>query len=242
MDDRLRIQTAQNVELALAPAGVGDRVLAWLADAVVWASAAGLTLFAVGDALGPVLLTVLVVLPVFLYDLLFEVFWDGQTPGKRLLQLRVARLDGAHPTLAQFGLRWLLRWIDVTFSSGSVALIAVAATKHAQRLGDVAAGTTVVKTRRRLRLADVLYPAAPAGHVPAFPDASRLSDADVRTVRAVLVRLSLARRDARARAIADRAKKAIEARLGLEPVAMPAEAFLEAVVRDHTAVLDAEAA
>lgn len=243
MDDRFLIQTAQNVELALAPAGVGDRLLAFLADAVVWigyALVAGFSLAAAIDAGLPVdelAVSLVVVLPIAFYDLLFEVFFEGQTPGKMLLKIRVARLDGAQPTLGQYALRWLLRLVDVTATGGMVAVVAIAATRHQQRLGDIAAGTTVVRQRRRVRLDEVLYPAVGPGYVPAFPQAARLSDADIRTLRAVLVRHRLsARRDHGG--LAARAKAAVEARLDLAPVALEPDAFLEAVVRDHTFVLD----
>ncbi len=241
MDDRVLIQTAQNVELALAPAGVGDRILAWLADVVVW----GLYALAVSAVLGELgldgqtTMIVLVVLPVLLYHLAFETLAEGQSPGKMLLKIRVARLDGAQPTLGQYALRWLLRFVDVTLSSGTVAVIAVSVSKRQQRLGDVAAGTTVVRLRRRVALDEVLYPATGPGYVPRFPEAGALTDADVRTIRAVLVRLRLARRDRRGLALADRARAAVEARLEMTPADLDTEAFLEAVVRDHTAVVDA---
>ena len=239
MDDRFLIQTAQNVELSLAPAGVGDRMLAWLADVAVWVGYALVVGFSLSEAgASEAAVFVLVGLPILLYDLAFEVFFEGQTPGKMLLRVRVARLDGAQPTLGQYALRWLLRWVDVTASSGTVAVLAISLSKRQQRLGDVAAGTTVVRQRRRVRLDEVLYPEPQPGYVPRFPEAARLSDADVRTLRAVLVRHRLSTRDPRGRALAERAKAAVEARLGLGAVAMPADEFLTVVVRDHTFVLD----
>lgn len=239
MDDRFLIQTAQNVELALAPAGVGDRILAWLADVAVWAGYALVVGYSLVAARAPdVASYVLIGLPILLYDLVFEVLFEGQTPGKMLLRVRVARLDGAQPTLGQYALRWLLRWVDVTASSGTVAVLAISLSPRQQRLGDVAAGTTVVRQRRRVRLDEVLYPEPPRGYAPRFPEAARLSDADVRTLRAVLVRHRLSTRDARGRALAARAKSAVEARLSLGAVEMAADEFLTTVVRDHTFVLD----
>lgn len=239
MDDRFLIQTAQNVDLAVAPAGLGDRILAWLVDIVVVAGFvyAMYTILSMVKASETAFILAMWV-PVVVYHLAFEVFANGQSPGKMALRLRVARTDGAQPTLGQYLLRWMLRWVDITFSSGSVALVSVAVTKRSQRLGDIAAGTTVIRRRRRVRLEEVLYPMIPDGHLPEFLTADRLSDADVRTIRAVIVRLRLSKRDTRSRAIADRAKQAVEARLELEPVRMPPEAFLKAVVRDHTFLLD----
>ncbi len=240
MDDRFLIQTAQNVELSLAPAGVGDRMLAWLADLAVWGGYALLMGWMLSRAgAGDVAGIVLVLVPVLLYDVAFEVLAEGQTPGKMLLKLRVARLDGAQPTLGQYALRWLLRFVDVSLTSGMVAVVAVSATRRQQRLGDVAAGTTVVRVRRRVRLDEVLYPATRPGYAPRFPDAALLTDADVRTLRAVLVRTRLSARDRRGRAMAARAKAAVEARFGLPAVDMEPEAFLEAVVQDHTFLVDA---
>ena len=240
MDDRFLIQTAQNVELSLAPAGVGDRMLAWLADLAVWGGYALLMGWILSrSGAGEVAGILLVLLPVLLYDVAFETLAEGQTPGKMLLKLRVARLDGAQPTLGQYALRWLLRFVDVTFTSGLVAVVAVSATRRQQRLGDMAAGTTVVRVRRRVRLDEVLYPDPPRGYAPRFPDAALLSDADVRTLRAVLVRGRLSARDRRGTALAARAKAAVEARLGLPAVDMEPEDFLDTVVQDHTFLVDA---
>lgn len=144
MDLTLDIRTAQNVLVAYEPASLGERILATVLDGVVvivylfvcvqvlgeWLDVTGIAPF------------VLVMLPVLLYHLLWEVLWDGQTPGKRAVGVRVARVDGAQPTLGQYVVRWLLRVADVTLSSGTVALLAVALTARSQRLGDLAAGTT----------------------------------------------------------------------------------------------------
>lgn len=239
MDLALDIRTAHNVLLALEPASVGQRMLATGVDLALMAAYGGAVLLAIGTFTdGSVAAMVVLGLPVLLYHLAFEVLLDGQTPGKLALRLRVTRLDGTQPTLGQYVLRWLLRWVDVTASAGGVALLSVLATRRGQRLGDLAAGTTVVRRRQRVELRDVLYPAVEVDHVADFPEAERLSDADVRTLRAVLVRLQSMRRGPEATALARRAKTAVEARLGLVPVEMPPEAFLRAVVRDHTAQVD----
>lgn len=242
MDLTLDIRTAQNVPLAIEPASLGERILATLVDGLVIAAyyvlvvIVGFAWLGIGDSIA--VMVVLVALPILLYHLLFEVFLEGRTPGKLALKTQVARLDGAQPTLGQYLLRWLLRFVDVSLSSGGVALLSVALTKRSQRLGDLAAGTTVVRRRQRVRLGEVLYPPAPPDHTPEFPEAERLSDADVRTIRAVLVRLRVSKRDARSVALARRAKAAVEARLEMAPVAMPPEPFLKAIVRDHTFLLD----
>lgn len=237
MDDALVIQTAQNVDLAFAPAGLGERFLAWLVDFLLGAAYLVVLVWLDAPSSSQAVVVVLVS-PLLLYHPLCEVFFEGQTAGKRLLQIQVARLDGAAPTLGQYALRALFRLIDVTLSSGLVAVVAIAATRRSQRLGDVVAGTTVVRRKRRVRLDEVRYPVREPDYVPLFPGAARLADADVRTLRAVLVRVRREPGSQTTRRLAMRAKEAVERRLGLERVAMAPEAFLQTVIADYTAVHD----
>ena len=240
MDDRLSVQTAQNVDLAMAPAGVGERILAWLIDFILIIGYVLLSSWGLGQTGSESEWTIIliVVLPAVLYHIGFEVFFEGRTPGKLALRLKVARIDGAQPTLGQYLLRWLLRMVDVSFTTGTVAVISIAVTKRSQRLGDLVAGTTVIKRRRRVKLEEVLYPDSSRDYEPAYAMADALSDADVRTLRAVLVRLRLSRRDKRSQILATRAKDAVEAKLGLDPVREAPEAFLKTIVKDHTHLLD----
>ena len=240
--DPLRVQTAQNVDLAFATAGLGYRILAWLIDGLIILAYMYFVFQIMGrleiGGNGATTVFIVLFLPVILYHLLWEVFFEGRSPGKMVLKIRVARLDGAQPTLGQYLLRWLLRWVDVTFSSGTVAIVAVAVTKSAQRLGDVAAGTTVVRIHRRVKLSEVHYRKLASDYVPSFPEAERLADADIRTLRAVIVKLRLEKKSRVTQNLARRAKTAVENRLGIEPIRMPAEAFLRTIVDDYTAAHD----
>ena len=90
----------------------------------------------------------LIYLPVFFYNLAFEILMNGQTLGKRALNIKVVRLDGTSPTIANYIFRFILWPIDV-FLSGSIAITLISLTKNGQRLGDLAGGTTVVKLTQR---------------------------------------------------------------------------------------------
>lgn len=240
MDLAFDIQTAQNVPLALEPASIGQRIVSTVIDGAVviaWVVLGNQLISAAGIG-STVTFIALIVLPIGFYHLAFEVLLEGRTPGKLVTKTQVARLDGAQPTLGQYLLRWLLRFVDVTVSLGAAALVSIVFTQRSQRLGDLAAGTTVVRRRRRVRLAEVLYPPPAPDHVLSFPEAARLSDADVRTLRAVIVRLRLTSRDTQAVRLARRTKAATEKRLGLDPVQMPPEAFIRAVIRDHVYAMD----
>jgi uncharacterized RDD family membrane protein YckC len=240
VDDALVIQTAQNVDLAFSPAGLGERIMAWFVDFLLGIGYFFVLMWAEAPSAGTAPMLILMS-PLLLYHPLCEMFFEGQTAGKRLLQVQVSRIDGAPPTLAQYLLRWIFRFVDVSFTSGVVAVVAIAATQRSQRLGDVVAGTVVVRRKRRVRIDEVLYPESPRDARPVFPQAARLADADIQTVRAVLVRMRREPRSASALRLGHRAKEAVERRLGLARVPMPTDDFLAAVVADYTAAHDRDA-
>jgi uncharacterized RDD family membrane protein YckC len=187
----LQIDTAQNVGVDYEIASVGERILAQLIDYAVYF---GWILTAVGfNSLGSAnsfsqtwLLTGLIMLPIMLYPLLCEYFLDGQTLGKMALKIKVIRLDGSKATLSAYLLRWLLSIVDVTFLSGLIAILTIAITGKGQRLGDIAAGTAVIKTQPSISLDHILTPSLADDYQPRYPEVVQLSDKDIRTLKKVL--------------------------------------------------------
>lgn len=236
----VHVQTAQNVTIAYRAAGVGHRIGAYLIDGFV-VGAYLLTAFLVlgaafpdgGSGLAPV---VLILLPAIGYHLLCEVFFEGQSVGKRAAGIKVVRLDGGQPTLGAYVLRWVLRLVDITLFSGAVAVVAIVASRHGQRLGDMAAGTTVVKLDEPVALEDTLLVNLDEDHVIQFPRVDRLTDTDIETLRDVLGRFRREGRTTRTMQLMERAKRAVEQKMEIEPVAMPAPRFLRQVVRDYAAL------
>lgn len=98
-----------------------------------------------------------------IYFVAFEVARDGQTPGKRALALRVVQDDGTSVGLLPSLIRNLLRPIDFLPLAYSIALIAVFVTRKAQRLGDLAAGTVVVREPRASKATDSTSAGVPPG-------------------------------------------------------------------------------
>lgn len=143
------IHTAQNVLLDYKLAGVGDRVLAFIIDLfIIFAYSFGLSIFleliGIGSNLG--WWNMVLYLPVLMYHLLFEVFMDGQSPGKRQMKIKVMTADGSVPSIGAFLLRWMISPIDFLMSGG-IAIMSIVLTQKGQRLGDLAAGTIVVKVK-----------------------------------------------------------------------------------------------
>ena len=162
-EDILIIETPERVPLHFALASIGNRFLACAIDHTIQALALGLIalssyLIANFSNLGGMLVTApkwvyaVMILLLFLtfsgYFAFFEWIWSGQTPGKRWLKLRVIREDGRPITFWEASVRNLLRTLDMMpFPFYSVGLISVFSTNRDQRMGDMVAGTVVVRER-----------------------------------------------------------------------------------------------
>lgn len=190
----VKIETTQNVVVEYPLASVGDRVLATLIDGVVmfvWAMLIAV-IFAMRDGfqdggsnIGFMVFMLLIYLPLIFYHLLCEIFMGGQSIGKKARDIKVIKLNGTSPGIGDYLLRWLFRLVDMGLSSGIVALVAVAAGGKGQRLGDMAAGTCVVRTREVRRKAPV-YHNLEENYEVKFPEVSLLNDQDLALIRKLL--------------------------------------------------------
>lgn len=186
--NEFNIQTAQNVTINQNIAPVTTRIKAFLLDLLIIIGYYIIVFFTLNflDFLDSENLTVILVvmgLPVFFYHLLFEVFMDGQTPGKYWTKSRVMMLDGSSPNLSNYIIRWILRIFDITLTSGSLALISLLFNGKGQRLGDIAAGTTVITDKNFDRLSDSLHEELDESYEPTFPQVSVLTDRDIQNIK-----------------------------------------------------------
>ena len=169
-EETLVIETPERVPLAFALASIGNRFLAAAIDHFIQYFAIGtvlyifLTLAGAGQEFGgiagigsemskwTIAIMIFVLFLLFAgYFIFFEWLWDGQTPGKRLLKLRVIREDGRPITLWEAIARNLLRVFDAVpgflVPIYSVGLIAIFLNRRDQRVGDIFAGTVVIRER-----------------------------------------------------------------------------------------------
>lgn len=185
--DNFQIETAQNISIRQNVAGIGDRILAFLVDSFILGVYLILSSFIISgtglDAAGEFVYYLILGVPVLLYYLLWESLWNGQTPGKKILQLRVVKLDGSRPVFSNFALRWLLRIIDISISSGAIAVVSILLNGKGQRLGDIAAGTTVISEKKQVGLENSLAVDIPENYKPIYPQVSMLKDADIQEVK-----------------------------------------------------------
>lgn len=229
---KVGIETAQNVVILHEVASVGDRMVAYLIDGLVKAAwiVFWLMLFFIlepkqwGET-GIITFWVLVWLPTLFYGLACELLMDGKSIGKIVMKIKVARIDGAQPALGQYLLRWLTRPLDNFYGLGLVVLLI---NGKGQRIGDLAAGTTVVSLKQRTRLDDTLLAATGEVHQVRFPEAVRLTDAQAALVKEVLSSKRIANR----MAMVDEMAAKVRAAIGVSADGMSNADFLAAVLRD----------
>ncbi len=164
LSDDLRLETPEQIDLEFELAGLGTRTVSWMVDAVIKSAC---TIVAVivfliilgaldvkqpdSDALrfGVFFLAMLMAFFWILYDILFETWWSGQTPGKRLMGARVVRDGGAPVDFTATCIRNLMAVGDFLPMGYLAGALLIALTSKRQRLGDMAAGTLVIRERQQ---------------------------------------------------------------------------------------------
>ncbi len=183
------IQTTQNVVLTYPLANVGVRIAAFVLDLViVLFFYFGLIITVLGRSeIAQILLSALLFLT---YHLLFEVFMNGQSPGKKIVNIQVVSLDGRSPSLDQLLIRWSFRLLDIGVSFGLAGLFFAVSSSLQQKLGDVLAGTIVVnkKSLQHPGLHTLVkLNQAEKGHIN--PLLKKYSDEDMIIVKTLLARV-----------------------------------------------------
>jgi uncharacterized RDD family membrane protein YckC len=227
----IRIQTTQNVTVEYEVASIGDRMLATLIDWAMYVAYLGIVIVVISqtNSIPGNIGSLLIYLPVLLYPLACEVFFEGRTLGKHARDLKVVKASGAQPVLGDFLLRWLLIPVDVM--TGAIGVLVMLVTANVQRLGDLAAGTVVVKLRAGAGLRASTFAAtdAASNYQVTFPQAAQLSDRDAAIIRQLLTE-GLRRGDEN---LLRQTVERVQAIIGIGPVQQPIPWFLGTLLRDH---------
>lgn len=187
---QVHVRTTQNVFINYKVASVGDRILAYLLDQIiliVFMVVMFLIYRSVKMDIVWVWIVTLVV-PYLLYHPLFEIFMNGQSPGKRVLDIQVIRLDGTPATIGNYVMRWLFSFVDINLMSGLIAVLTIAIGEKGQRLGDMVAGTTVVKLtpEAQVTASQIFVPTQAPDYTPTFPQVTQLNERDIELVQRAL--------------------------------------------------------
>lgn len=228
------IITSQYVQIDLTPAGIGERIFARMLDyLVMFVYVMGLAYLLDATRFSrmfgseyEVLVVFVLLIPVIFYSLLWEVLNRGRSLGKMAFGMRVVMRDGTTPTLGAYVMRWILLIIDTWAWMG---IIVILLNKNNQRLGDLAAGTMVIKERdyRRIQVSLDEFNYLSRGYKPVFPQAENLSLEQLNTIHEALARYD----GSRPRRIAALAAKVREFLKVMPPG--DDETFLRTLTRDY---------
>lgn len=230
--EEFQIETAQNVGIQQNVANLGDRMLAYLLDSlIIFTYTLLMIMLLVSLDLEPRdswAVYLLVILPAFMYYVLLETFWDGQTIGKFALKTRVVKLDGSKPTFANYLVRWLLRIIDVVFTTGGVAVLTILIRGKGQRVGDIAAGTTVISEKTKVRLSDTLLKELPLDYKPIYSQVTLFKDSEMEIIKGLY---DTAKRKGQHNVILKLRDQIVEV-MGVETIERPID-FVDRVIKDY---------
>ena len=236
MDTRpAAIVIPEAVPLDLETASIGSRFLGLLIDWSIQGVLLVVLLIIVSNTsvgwLGTTIVFILIFLIIWGYPIALETLWRGRTVGKVALGLRVVTKEGGQIGFRHAAIRAALGIVDFLLTSGACAVICVLLTRDNQRLGDLAAGTVVLRERTGLRRPTPTTFSAPFG-LDAYTeslDLAGLGAAEYGVVRAFLLRAPSLRPDVRARLAAQVGESIAKLVQPPPPPGVPAEVFLASV-------------
>lgn len=204
---QVKLDTGFNIEVDFMIAPVIKRLFAWLIDFVIMLAWAVIMnkVFRIGQDYVlelPAWQDFIIAVPPLLYFPLSEIFLNGQTVGKKALQIKVITIDGGNPSISQFLIRWLFRaidfplWILVAIATGEFpwwsaiflfgGVGCLIGTPYSQRIGDIVAGTILIDTRNRTSWEDTVFTELTNDYQPRYPQVMQLSDKDINTLKGII--------------------------------------------------------
>lgn len=259
----VRIHTNFNIEIEFETPPFHHRLFAWAIDLILLVFYLVLASRFIGwlerligisdDSLYNMwAMSLLLILPFFLYHLVCEITLNGQSFGKRLLGIRVVSENGGRPSISQYIIRWLIRTSDYTVLiillyapyaafygvrffwalGGSLGLLLIDVilvnSRKQQRLGDILAHTLLIKTRQQATIADTVFLPVDEQYVPTFPQVMQLHDRDINALKNIL---TIARDQHDWQLAAGTAEK-IKQHLDIQTTLAPFD-FLEMLLKDY---------
>ncbi len=187
----LQINTTQNVKIAFKAAGIGERLVAFFIDFILiiiyyLVVIANFGYYEDADVWVYIAIRSLLWFPIFFYSVVQEILFEGQTLGKRLMKIKVVKIDGFQATFSDYLVRWFLRIPDIwLFGIGCFVVIF---SKNLQRLGDMAAGTGVISLKDKVNINHTILEQLKTDYKPTYPNVIKLSDNDARIIKDTFTR------------------------------------------------------
>jgi uncharacterized RDD family membrane protein YckC len=192
---QISITTSQNVNIFFNTASIGERMLAFLIDicikivylvfvyAIVFKYLDLYKFVSTLDNISQMAFFFLFTFPIYFDTLFWEIIWDGQTIGKKLVKIKVVKIDGYQAHIGDFFMRWVFRLVDIYTNSGAVGIVSMIVSNKGQRLGDIASGTTVISLKNKINISHTILEEIQDGYQPIFSQVIAFSDEDIRIIK-----------------------------------------------------------
>ncbi|RZK51348.1 MAG: RDD family protein, partial [Pedobacter sp.] len=192
--ETVKVNTSQHIDIDYPVAGLGERIVGKLIDhgiflgvMILYFIVMAVTKMIQNEGIFAISAIIVYAASFVFYDLLCEIFLNGQSIGKRVMKIKVISLDGAQPSIGQYFIRWIFRIIDFSPLTAWIGgFICVAVSEKKQRIGDMVAGTTVIKTVPNTAIHNIAFHPVANDYIPTFDNVHLLTDRDVELVHEVL--------------------------------------------------------
>ena len=168
-------------------------------------------------------------LPIIIYSIVQESLLEGQTFGKKLLKIKVVKIDGYQASFGDYLIRWLFRIIDIALGSGIIGLITMVVNSKTQRLGDISAGTAVITLKNKINISHTILEDIGEEYKPKYPLVIKLSDNDARIIKETF-HAALKKHDTE---ILNRLVNKIEQVTGIKNDLESKKEFIQTILKDY---------
>ena len=238
---QIAINSSQNVNINFNIANIGERIAAFMIDMAIKSAyyiVIYLLFFRVFN-LGIVLdkmdnwsaaaVMIVITFPIQIYTLVCESMMEGQTFGKKLLQIKVVKIDGYQASFGDYLIRWFFRLIDMGIIF--IGFFSMVISRNNQRLGGIASGTAVISLKNKINISHTILENLKEDYVPTFPQVIALSDNDVRIIKENFLKAQKVNDQVIIRKLGDKIKQILK--LEIDKTRMTERQFIDTVIKDY---------
>ena len=238
---QIAINSSQNVNINFNIANIGERIAAFMIDMAIKSAyyIVIYLLFVRVFNLGIVLdkmdnwsaaaVMIVITFPIQIYTLVCESMMEGQTFGKKVLQIKVVKIDGYQASFGDYLIRWFFRLIDMGIIF--IGFFSMVISRNNQRLGGIASGTAVISLKNKINISHTILENLKEDYVPTFPQVIALSDNDVRIIKENFLKAQKVNDQVIIRKLGDKIKQILK--LEIDKTRMTERQFIDTVIKDY---------